>query len=72
VITSFAPIASADLVALIESLTSAGVEFIVIGGAAAVLHGAPTSTLAINVFRQTTRKNKGVFVYIENGVYHVL
>ncbi len=34
----------ADLAALIESLTSAGVEFIVVGGAAAVLHGAPTST----------------------------
>ena len=34
----------ADLDALIQALVDAGVEFIVVGGAAAVLHGAPTGT----------------------------
>ena len=39
----------ADLAALIEILTSSGVEFIVIGGAAAVLHGAPTTTFDLDI-----------------------
>jgi len=47
----------ADLVALIESLTSAKVEFIVVGGAAAVLHGAPTSTIDLDIVHQQTTDN---------------
>jgi hypothetical protein len=44
----------ADLDALIGALISAGVELIVIGGAAAVLHGAPITTLDLDiVYRQT-------------------
>ena len=35
----------ADLEALIEALIDEGVELIVVGGAAAVLHGAPTTTI---------------------------
>ncbi len=47
----------ADLAALIESLTSAGVEFIVVGGAAAVLHGAPTSTVDLDIVHRQTADN---------------
>ncbi len=47
----------ADLAALIESLTSAGVEFIVVGGAAAVLHGAPTSTIDLDIVHRQTVDN---------------
>ena len=44
----------ADLTALIKTLTLARVDFIVIGGAAAVLHGAPISTIDLDiVYRQT-------------------
>jgi len=47
----------ADLTALIESLTSSGVEFIVIGGAAAVLHGAPTATIDLDIVHRQTSDN---------------
>ena len=47
----------ADLAALIENLTSAGVEFIVVGGAAAVLHGAPTSTIDLDIVHRQTPDN---------------
>ncbi len=47
----------ADLAALIESLTLAGVEFIVVGGAAAVLHGAPTSTIDLDIVHRQTVDN---------------
>jgi hypothetical protein len=47
----------ADLAALIEILTSSGVEFIVIGGAAAVLHGAPTTTFDLDIVHQQTSEN---------------
>ncbi len=47
----------ADLEKLIEGLVSAGVEFIVIGGAAAVLHGAPTTTVDLDVVYRLTPDN---------------
>jgi hypothetical protein len=47
----------ADLAALIENLTSAGVEYIVVGGAAAVLHGAPTSTIDLDIVHRQTADN---------------
>jgi len=47
----------ADLAALIEILTSEGVEFIVVGGAAAVLHGAPTSTIDLDIVHRQTADN---------------
>ena len=34
---------------MIEALVGAGVEFIVVGGAAAVLHGAPTTTWDLDI-----------------------
>ena len=48
-----------DLAALIEALVDAGVEFIVIGGAAAVLHGAPTTTLDLAIVHRRTPGNLG-------------
>lgn len=47
----------ANLAALIERLASAGVEFIVVGGAAAVLHDAPTSTIDLDIVHRQTPDN---------------
>ena len=47
----------ADLEALIEQLVTAGVEFIVIGGAAAVLHGAPITTVDLDILYRSTDQN---------------
>lgn len=52
----------ADLAALIENLTSARVEFIVVGGAAAVLHGAPTSTIDLDIVHRQTSDNVNRFM----------
>jgi hypothetical protein len=41
--------ATADLEALIRALVAAGVEFLVVGGAAAVIHGAPVTTQDLDV-----------------------
>jgi hypothetical protein len=47
----------ADLESLLEALRIAGVEFIVIGGAAAVLHGAPVTTQDVDVVHGTDTGN---------------
>jgi hypothetical protein len=47
----------ADLEGLIEQLVTAGVEFIVIGGAAAVLHGAPITTVDLDILYRATDQN---------------
>ena len=47
----------ADLDALIVDLTEAGVELIVVGGAAAVLHGAPVTTVDLDVVHRRTPEN---------------
>jgi predicted nucleotidyltransferase len=41
--------ATADLEALLRELSNAGVEFIVVGGAAAVIHGAPITTQDLDI-----------------------
>jgi hypothetical protein len=41
--------AEADIGALLESLHKAGIAFIVVGGAAAVLHGAPLPTCVLDI-----------------------
>ena len=41
--------ATADLEALIRELVSAGIEFIIVGGAAAVIHGAPVTTQDLDI-----------------------
>lgn len=47
----------ADLDALIQLLVEAGIEFIVVGGAAAVLHGAPTTTRDLDIVHRRTVEN---------------
>lgn len=48
---------SADLDALIEALLGAGVEFIVVGGAAAILHGAAVTTQDLDIVHRRTADN---------------
>jgi hypothetical protein len=49
--------ARADLDALVQALLGAGVEFIVVGGAAAVLHGAPITTQDLDIVHRRTPDN---------------
>jgi hypothetical protein len=44
----------ADLPGLLEKLCEAGVEFIVVGGAAAVLQGAPITTADLDIVHRTS------------------
>jgi hypothetical protein len=44
----------ADLDALIQALLAARIEFIVVGGAAAVLHGAPITTQDLDIVHRRT------------------
>ena len=46
-----------DLGALLEALLSAEIELIVVGGAAAVLHGAPVTTQDLDVVYRRSREN---------------
>lgn len=47
----------ADLERLIVELIEGGVELIVVGGAAAVLQGAPTTTLDLDIVHRRTPEN---------------
>jgi hypothetical protein len=47
----------ADLDALIAALIDAGVEFVVVGGAAAVLHGAPIATVDLDIVHRRSPEN---------------
>lgn len=49
--------ARADLDALVQALLGANVEFIVVGGAAAVLHGAPITTQDLDIVHRRTPDN---------------
>jgi predicted nucleotidyltransferase len=55
---------TADLDALIQALLEAGVEFIVIGGAAAVLHGAPVTTQDLDIVHRRTADNVRRFAHL--------
>ena len=48
---------AADLPALLAKLFDGGVEFIVVGGAAAVLHGAPITTNGLDIVHRRTPEN---------------
>ena len=50
---------SADLGELISALCAGGVDFIVVGGAAAVLHGAPVTTLDLDIVPDQSVANVG-------------
>ena len=43
----------ADLESLLDALAGAGIKFIVVGGAAAVLHGAPVTTQDVDIVPRT-------------------
>jgi hypothetical protein len=43
-----------DPLALLDALNAAGVEYVVIGGAAAVLHGAPVTTQDLDIVHRLT------------------
>ena len=47
----------ADIAALLRSLVEGGVDFIVVGGAAAVLHGAPVTTLDLDIVPRADDEN---------------
>ena len=47
----------ADVGQLLRRLVDAGVEFIVVGGAAAVLHGAPITTEDLDIVHRRTPEN---------------
>lgn len=47
------------LIALVDALLDAQVEFVVIGGLAAVLHGAPLVTVDIDIVHHRTPENVG-------------
>lgn len=49
--------ATADLEGLLHALCSHGVEFVVVGGAAAVLHGAPTTTHDLDIVPEQSEEN---------------
>ena len=48
---------TADLEALLEALCTAGVQFIIVGGAAAVLHGAPITTQDLDIVHSRDPEN---------------
>lgn len=48
---------AADLPALLAKLCDGGVEFIVVGGAAAVIHGAPMTTNDLDIVHRRTPEN---------------
>ncbi len=47
----------ADIDTLVTTLLEAGVEFIVVGGAATVLHGAPITTQHLDIVPRQTEEN---------------
>ncbi len=49
----------ADLRALLEGLVTNEVDFIVVGGAAAVLHGAPITTQDLDIVHSQSRESVG-------------
>src|SRR5678816_1872913 len=48
---------AADLQALLARLCEAGVEFIIVGGAAAVMQGAPITTNDLDIVHRRTPEN---------------
>lgn len=49
--------AGVNLTALLESLLQAGVEFILVGGLAAVVQGAPVTTMDVDILHHRTPEN---------------
>ena len=47
----------AGLSALLEGLINAGIEFILVGGLAAVVQGAPITTMDVDIVHRQTAEN---------------
>jgi hypothetical protein len=61
-----------DLSAIIDGLAEAGIEFIIVGGIAAVVQGAPVTTLDVDIVHRQTRENiSKLFSFLKsiNAVY---
>lgn len=54
----------ADLGGLLRALMQAKLEFVVVGGTAAVLHGAPTSTYDLDIVHRRTEENVDRFLAV--------
>lgn len=54
----------ADLEGLIEALRAGGVEFVVVGGVAAVLHGAPVTTQDLDIVLKVNEENVAKLVSV--------
>ena len=55
----------ADLSALLEALTDARVEFIVVGGLAAVAQGAPITTMDLDIVHKQSKDNMAKIAEME-------
>lgn len=66
------PAEHADIARLIQVLTEGGVEFIVVGGAAAVLHGAPTTTRDLDIVPRRTTENVERLVAVLSQLHTVI
>lgn len=58
----------ADLESLLDALRAAGIDFIVVGGAAAVLHGAPITTQDVAVVHGTDSVNVTKLMTVSRGL----
>jgi hypothetical protein len=58
----------ADLENLIEALDAGGVEFIVVGGAACVLHGAPVTTQDVDIVHRIDEENVDRLMAVLGGL----
>ena len=58
----------ADLAALIDALNAAGVEYLVVGGGAAVIHGAGVSTLDLDIVPRRTEDNAERLLRVLTGL----
>ena len=65
------PVPIEQITRLLEELCASGVEFIVIGGAAGVLHGAPVTTMDLDIVHRQTPENiaKLLQVLLKLGAY---
>ncbi len=50
---------TSDPLALLDALNADGVEYLVVGGAAAILHGAPVTTQDLDIVHRLTPENLG-------------
>jgi hypothetical protein len=61
-----------DLSALLEGLLEAGIEFILVGGLAAVVQGAPLTTIDLDIVHKQSSENiEKLFAFLKSiGAFH--